>query len=77
VRPAAALFVSFFLFSAAVPAYADDIIILKDGKKYTGSILFHTDTQYCIAVDGKAERVNITDIKKIDFDPAHDGNRPK
>jgi uncharacterized protein YlzI (FlbEa/FlbD family) len=73
----AVIFAASILVFGASTAFADDVITMKDGKKYTGGILFHTETQYCISVNGKAERLNISDIKKIEFDSAHNGTRAK
>lgn len=51
-------------------AYAEDVITMKDGSTYRGSILFHTEHQYWISVDGEAKQVPILDIQKIDLSGA-------
>lgn len=46
-----------------------DTIETKDGKVLSGRILFHNGTQYYIDVGNKVEKVNISEVTKITFDP--------
>ena len=45
-----------------------DTITTKDGKSTEGKILFQNDSEYWISVDGEVEKINISDIEKINFD---------
>jgi hypothetical protein len=59
-----------FLFGWAASAQAgEDRITTKDGKVYTGNILFHNDTSYYISSPSGAVTVSIADIEKIDLSP--------
>jgi hypothetical protein len=54
--------------SAAVWA-GGDRITLRDGKVYSGDILFHGDTYYVISTPSGSEHIEIADMAKIEFGP--------
>jgi hypothetical protein len=56
-----------FLLMTAAPAWASDVIQMRDGKTYEGDILFWNEASYVISIDGHAEHVPITDILEIRF----------
>ena len=60
-------FLALLLILVMNQAVLADTIETKEGTFYQGSILFHNDNQYWISVDGKVERIKISDISKINF----------